>query len=44
MSTKHITSKRILYHGGYSRNLYPSWSNFVKQGRKNLTIKLKKYQ
>ncbi len=43
LSTKYIASKRILYHGGYSKSLYPGWADYVKQGRKGLQLKLKKY-
>jgi sulfur relay (sulfurtransferase) DsrC/TusE family protein len=43
LNTKHISSKMILYHGGYSKSLYTSWNNYLKQGKKNLSLRLTKY-
>jgi hypothetical protein len=43
LNTKLITSKRILYHGGYSKELYSSWCGYVRHGKKNLATKLRKY-
>lgn len=43
LNTRIATSKSILYNGGYSKELYYSWCGYVREGRKNLAIKLIKY-
>jgi hypothetical protein len=43
MNTRVITSKKILYHGGYSVHLYSSWHGYVTNGISKLENKIKKY-
>ena len=43
LATRVITSRRVLYHGGYSKSLYSSWSNYVENSRKHLIPRLKCY-
>jgi hypothetical protein len=43
LPTRLTTSKKILYHGGYCRSIYPSWHNYVTLNKKKLTLKLTKY-
>ena len=38
-----ITAKKILYHGGYCKQIYPSWNNYIETGKKKLSSRLTKY-
>jgi hypothetical protein len=43
LNTRIITSRKILYHGGYCRSIYQSWSNYVDSSRKKLIPRMRKY-
>ena len=43
LQTRVITARKILYHGGYCRTLYTSWSSYVDNSRKRLVGRLKNY-
>jgi hypothetical protein len=43
LPTRVITARRILYHGGYCKSLYSSWSTYVDNSRKRLVGRLRSY-
>jgi hypothetical protein len=43
LQTRVITAKKILYHGGYCKTLYTSWSSYVDNSRKRLAGRLRNY-
>lgn len=43
LHTRTITAKKILYHGGYCRTLYTSWSSYVEVSKKRLATRLRSY-
>ena len=43
LGSRIVTSKRILYHGGYCKSIYTSWHNYVEAGKKKISSKLSKY-
>jgi hypothetical protein len=43
LPTRIISSRKVLYHGGYCKSIYRSWNNYVESGRKKFTSKISKY-
>jgi len=43
LNTRVITSRNILYHGGYCKSIYESWNNYVDNSKKRLATRMRKY-
>ena len=43
LPTRIISSRKVLYHGGYCKSIYKSWNHYAESGRKKLISKLNKY-